>query len=160
MNISSAIDIKSTPDIVFGWLKSPEKAMVWMSSVSKTEMIHETPDMVGSSFREIVEDDSGAIEMQGVISGTFPRQLPMVGILSTFGTAPGSIEGLIYTKASFTGLWGGGIEVLLQSLLLSVLTCYWVNHPEKKWLNWVLGILFFLALILPALGLLARLASS
>jgi hypothetical protein len=84
--------------------------------------------------------------------------LVVVGIYSTFGTAPGSIEGLIYTKASFGNLWGGGLEVITQSLLLSVLTCYWVNHPEKKWLNWLFGICFFIAMVLPAMGLLARLA--
>jgi hypothetical protein len=79
-----------------------------------------------------------------------------LGMISTFGTAPGSIEGLIYTKAVYEGLWGGQIEVMSQSLLLSVLTYYWVNHPGKKWLSWLFGILFFIALILPALGLLAR----
>ena len=86
--------------------------------------------------------------------------LVVVGIVSTFGPAPGSIEGLIYTKVSFSGLWGGLVEVLLQSFLLSVLTYYWVNHPEKRWLNWVFGVLFFIALILPVLGILARQASS
>jgi hypothetical protein len=82
--------------------------------------------------------------------------LVVVGILSTFAPASGSIEGLIYTRSAFMGLWGGLVEVLSQSFLLSVLTYYWVNHPEKRWLNWVLGTLFFIALILPALGLLAR----
>jgi len=86
--------------------------------------------------------------------------LVVTGIISTFGTAPGSIEGLIYTKVTFTGLWGGLVEVLSQSFLLSVLVYYWVNHPERRWLNWTLGILFFIALILPALGLLARQVSS
>jgi uncharacterized membrane protein len=86
--------------------------------------------------------------------------LVVIGIISTFGTAPGSIESFIYTKVSFNGLWSGLVEVLLQSFLLSVLIYYWVNHPEKRWLNWVLGILFFIALILPALGLLARQVSS
>ena len=61
---------------------------------------------------------------------------------------------------AFTGLGGGLVEVLSQSFLLSVLIYYWVNHPEKRWLNWVLGILFLIALILPALGLLARQVSS
>jgi hypothetical protein len=84
--------------------------------------------------------------------------LVVIGIISTFGTAPGSIEGLIYTKVSFAGLWGGEVEVLSQSFLLSVLICYWVRRPEKRWLNWALGILFFIALLLPALGLFARLA--
>jgi hypothetical protein len=82
--------------------------------------------------------------------------LVVIGMISTFGTAPGSVEGLIYTKAAYEGLWGGQIEVLSQSLLFSVLTWYWVNHPEKRWLSWAFGIACFIALALPALGLLAR----
>jgi hypothetical protein len=76
-----------------------------------------------------------------------------LGVLSTFGPAPGSVEGLIYTVipplAQILGLW----EVLLQSLLFSVILFYWVNHPGRKWLNWTLGIAFFLLMILPVLGL-------
>ena len=86
--------------------------------------------------------------------------LVVIGIISTFGPAPASIEGLIYTKLSFIGLGGGFVEVLSQSFLLSAITYYWMNHPEKRWLTWVLGILFIIALILPALGLLARQVSS
>jgi hypothetical protein len=50
----------------------------------------------------------------------------------------------------------GWLEIVPQAILLSALLCYWVNHPEKKWLNWVLGILFFVAMALPVLGLLVR----
>lgn len=82
--------------------------------------------------------------------------LVALGIFSTFGTAPGSVEGLIYTKVSFQGLAGGMLEVLAQSFLLSVLTYYWVNNPQKRWLTWLLVVLFFIALVLPALGLIAR----
>ncbi len=81
--------------------------------------------------------------------------LVFVGIFSTFGPAPGSIEGFVYTTIPVGGLWGGMAEVLTQSLLLAVLTVYWVERPQIRWLNWVLGILFILALLLPALGLLA-----
>ena len=80
--------------------------------------------------------------------------LVLVGIFSTFGPTPGSVEGMIYTTLPITGQVFGLIEVLLQSLLLSVITTYWVSHPKAKWLNWVLGILFALVLILPSLGLL------
>lgn len=86
--------------------------------------------------------------------------LIIVGIFSTFSTAPGSIEGLIYTKANFPGMWKGLSEVLLQSFLLSYLTWYWVNHPEKKWLGRVLIALFVVALFIPAAGLLARLIAT
>jgi hypothetical protein len=80
--------------------------------------------------------------------------LVLVGIFSTFGPTPGSVEGMIYTTLPITGQLFGLIEILLQSLLLSVITTYWVSHPRAKWLNWVLGILFVLVLILPSLGLL------
>jgi hypothetical protein len=33
---------------------------------------------------------------------------------------------------------------------------YWVNHLERKWLNWVMGVVFFLLLLMPAAGLLTR----
>jgi len=45
-------------------------------------------------------------------------------------------------------------EVILQALILSAVLFYWVNHPEKKWLSWVMGIMFILTLLLPVLGLL------
>lgn len=77
-----------------------------------------------------------------------------LGVLSTFGPSPGSVEGLIYTIIppldQILGLW----EVLLQSLLFSFILFYWVNHPEKRWLSWTLGIAFSVVIILPILGLL------
>jgi len=79
--------------------------------------------------------------------------LVVVGILSTFGPSPGSIEGMIYTIWPIWDHITGWPEVMLQALLLSVILYYWVNHPEKKWLNWVLGVVFFLMLFFPALGL-------
>ncbi len=72
MKISSAIEINSTPKIVFGWLAKPEKAKVWMTSVSETEIIQQTANMVGTTFREIVREDGGAVEMQGEIIGFVP----------------------------------------------------------------------------------------
>ncbi len=78
-----------------------------------------------------------------------------LGILSTFGPAPGSVEGVIYTIIppidQMLGLW----EVVLQSLLFAVVLWYWVNHPEKRWVNWTLGAAFALSIILPVLGLLS-----
>jgi hypothetical protein len=77
-----------------------------------------------------------------------------LGVLSTFGPAAGSVEGLIYTiippLVQMRGLW----EVLLQSFLFSFILFQWVNHPEKRWLSWTLGIAFCIVMILPVLGLL------
>jgi hypothetical protein len=63
MKISCSVDIKSTPEAVFGWLEKPDKAVLWMTSVSKTQMVHEAPGRVGTTFREVVEDEGGAMEM-------------------------------------------------------------------------------------------------
>jgi hypothetical protein len=79
-----------------------------------------------------------------------------LGILSTFAAPPGSIEGMIYTTVPIRFQLRGWLEIVPQALLLSALLCYWVNHPAKKWLNWVLGILFFIGMTLPILGLLTR----
>jgi len=80
--------------------------------------------------------------------------LVVIGILSPYVGAPGSLEGLIYSKVPYSFQITLLPEVILQTLLFSALVFYWVNHPEKKWLTWVLAICFFLVLILPALGLL------
>lgn len=85
--------------------------------------------------------------------------LIVVGIISTFGTAPGSIEGLIYTQMKLSGMWQGLSEVLLQSFLLSYLTWYWVNYPEKKWMGRAFFATFVVALLIPALGLVASLTA-
>ncbi len=80
--------------------------------------------------------------------------LVALGILGTFGPAPGSFEGLIFTVIPRQYL--GYLEVVPQAVLLAAIACYWVNHPEKKWLNWTLGTLFLLSMLLPVLGLLQR----
>jgi len=80
--------------------------------------------------------------------------LVVVGILSPFGPTPGSIEGMIYTVLPMELHLTGLPEVILQALILSAVLFYWVNHPEKKWLSWVMGIAFILTLLLPVLGLL------
>ena len=83
-----------------------------------------------------------------------------VGVFGTFAPASASIEGWIYLRPSPTrALWGGLVEIVTQSALLSVLTFLWVTHPGVGWIPWVFGSLFTLALALPALGLLARRAA-
>jgi len=82
--------------------------------------------------------------------------LVALGILSTFGPASGSLEGMVYTPAPVLLQLRGWLEVVPQALLLSALLCHWVNHPDKKWLSWLLGMLFFVTMALPVLGLLTR----
>jgi len=80
--------------------------------------------------------------------------LVIVGILSTFGPSPGSIEGMIYTTFPIKLQLIGMTEVLMQSLLLSLVLCHWVNHPEYRWLSWTLVAVFLIMMLLSTLGLL------
>lgn len=82
--------------------------------------------------------------------------LVALGILSTFGPAPSSVEGMIYTVIPISDQLEGWLEVLPQALLLSVLLFYWVNHPEKKRLNWVMGVVFFVVNLMLVVGFLVR----
>lgn len=76
----------------------------------------------------------------------------MVGLFSTFGPAPGSVEEVVYTTVP-AGLQLAGLgEVLVQALLLSVLLFYWARHPEKRWLTWLLTACFVIVITLSALG--------
>jgi hypothetical protein len=78
--------------------------------------------------------------------------LVMLGILSTFAAAPGSVEGLLYTKMPAALQISGWAEIMTQALLLSIILYYWVNHPEKKWIAWVMGIIYVLVWVFGILG--------
>ena len=83
--------------------------------------------------------------------------LIVVGILSPFGAAPGSIEGMVYTRLPMWFHMAGLPEIVIQALLLAFLTHYWLNHPERKWIGWVFIVLFVLAILMSTMGLLAGL---
>jgi hypothetical protein len=82
--------------------------------------------------------------------------LVAIGILSTYGPTPDSIEGLLYTRVPLAAHLRGLPEVLVQSFVYSLVLFYWINHPEKRWLTWVMGIMFCILMIFPILGLLVR----
>lgn len=79
--------------------------------------------------------------------------LVALGIFSTFGPAPASVEGLIYLKTPVQEqLSGGVLEVITQALLFAALLYYWVNHPEQRWLTWLLGAAFVLVMFMSIMG--------
>ena len=80
--------------------------------------------------------------------------LVAIGILSTYGPTPGSIEGLLYTQVPLWAHLRGLPEVLFQSFAYSLVLHYWVNHPEKRWITWVLIVMFCILMAFPILGLL------
>jgi hypothetical protein len=78
-----------------------------------------------------------------------------LGIVNTFGPAPGSLEGMFYTVIPIPQQLKGYLEVVPQAGLFSFLLVQWARHPEKRWLARTLTALFVIVLALPLLGLLA-----
>jgi uncharacterized protein YndB with AHSA1/START domain len=72
MKTSITIEIKNTPEKVFYWLEDPTRAMEWMTSVSKTEILKQVPGMAGTTFREFVEEGGRGTEMHGVVTEFVP----------------------------------------------------------------------------------------
>ena len=68
MKVANTINIRSTPEKVFYWLEDPHRAKRWMTSVTKTEIIKETSTMVGTTFREYIEENGRDTEMHGVVT--------------------------------------------------------------------------------------------
>jgi len=81
--------------------------------------------------------------------------LLIVGIFSPFSSAPGSIEGIVYSTLPLWFHFMSLPELIIQSFLLAFLTHYWVNHPEKPWLTISLAILFTMIVLLVGLGVLS-----
>ena len=87
VKIVNNIEINTTPEQVFYWLEEPERARQWMTSVTKDEIINETPNKIGTTFREVVEEDGREIEMQGVITEFVPNERFAVHLESKMHTA-------------------------------------------------------------------------
>ena len=68
MKLTYTMEIKTTPEKVWYWLGTPERAMVWQTNVSKTEILQETPNMIGTTFRETIEENGRGVEMCGVVT--------------------------------------------------------------------------------------------
>ncbi len=88
----------------------------------------------------------GWLKLWGLIVG--------LSILSTTGAAPGSIEGLIYTKIPIIDQLNGYLEVVPQTLLFSVFLYYWYLKPKKVW-NIISIILVSIVVLLCTLGFMA-----
>jgi len=68
MKFTCTLDLNCTPEKVWHWLGDPERAKVWQTNVSKTEILKKTPNWIGTTFRETIEENGGSTEMQGVVT--------------------------------------------------------------------------------------------
>ena len=51
MKITTSIDILSKPENIFPWVAQPDKAMRWQKDVKGGEIIKETPEKIGTTFK-------------------------------------------------------------------------------------------------------------
>ena len=80
--------------------------------------------------------------------------LVVIGILAPFSASWGGVEGMIFFNLPIWDHIAGWPEVFSQTLLLSVILTYWVNHPKSKRLRVILLVGFILAMLLPIIYLL------
>ena len=75
MKINFAVEVLGKPDEVFPWIDNPEKAMLWQKGVKKGEIIKETPEKIGTTFMEEMEEGGNSLVMCGVITGYVRNQM-------------------------------------------------------------------------------------
>lgn len=74
-----------------------------------------------------------------------------LGIFSTFGPAPGSVDGVIYTQIPMDIQLKVLPELVFQSLLLSLGIWAWYHNPKRIW-NYIAGFLLTVILFLSIVG--------
>ena len=87
MKLVYYIKIKATPEQVFYWIERTERAKQWVMNVARSEYIKETPERVGTTFREYVEEGGQGIEMMGVVTAFQTNKLFAVHLESESHTA-------------------------------------------------------------------------
>ena len=103
MKITLTVDILCRPEEVFPWIAEPEKAMRWQKGVKRGEILKETPEKVGTTFREEMAEDGKRIVMYGEITNYIQDQLISFHLESKIHTVDVSYS-LVYNdnKSTFT----------------------------------------------------------
>jgi hypothetical protein len=96
------MDINCAPNRVWYWLGTPERAMVWQTNVSKTEILEKTPNWIGTTFRETIEEDGKGVEMQGVVTDYSENQSIAMHMSGKYNNV--DVEWRITDMGEFTSL--------------------------------------------------------
>lgn len=68
MKITLSVNIYRRPEEVFPWIAEPDKAMRWQKGVKGGEIIKETPEKIGTTFKEVMEENGNRLVMYGEIT--------------------------------------------------------------------------------------------
>ena len=66
MKQSIAVDIQAPPDKVFYWLDDAKRVMEWVDGIIENEDLEVTENNVGSTFRQVYEENGRKMEFHGV----------------------------------------------------------------------------------------------
>ena len=75
MRITYANEILKPPEFVFPWIAEPDKAMQWQKNVKGGEVIINRPEVIGTTFKEEIEEGGNSLEMYGVITKFIRNQI-------------------------------------------------------------------------------------
>ena len=75
MKIEVTIDISCKTEEVFSWISEYDKAMCWQKGVKGGEIIKKTPQRIGTTFKEEMEENGKCLVMYGEITDYIPDKL-------------------------------------------------------------------------------------
>lgn len=75
MRIHCSNEILKPPEIVFPWIADPEKATKWQKNVKEGEIIINKPEIIGTTFKEVIEENGNVLEMEGIITKYIKNKL-------------------------------------------------------------------------------------
>lgn len=68
MNISISKEISKPAASIFPLIEDPEKAMQWQHNVKGAEILKVRPEIIGTTFKETVEEGGKSFETDGIIT--------------------------------------------------------------------------------------------
>ena len=68
------IEINASPERVFPWIDDPERLRAWLPSLVENEILQETDNKIGSSFRQVYLERGRRMEMRGVVTAYEPNR--------------------------------------------------------------------------------------
>lgn len=72
VRIAESVTLGCSPSAAFQWIADPERAVQWQLGVLEYEITHATPERVGTTFREVVGDEKGRVELRGEVTAYVP----------------------------------------------------------------------------------------
>ena len=128
MKFTYTMEINCRPEKVWYWLGTPERAMVWQTNVSKTEILEKTPNWIGTTFRETIEENGSSTEMQGIVTDYRENQSLAMHMSGKYNVV--DVEWLIEEMGKYTRLTMNS-NIQFKSFLRFISIILWPNFKRN-----------------------------